>query len=1373
MPQAIGFLIAGAGGVGATVMGVTAGLGAVIAFQATSLVIMTAVSRKLADRKLKNQQPVSNERQFTVRAADTTETFIYGKAWVSGLTVYHNAINHPASTYDTPNYDMMHVVRWACHRVNCIQMFRLDDEILDPSVDSISWNPVTYTGSGVVETGKFRGTSLALSPTLLRWYLGDQTEVDGVMDFFYDEWGSAHVGRERAYGVFHVTQINKENNTDKVFQNGIPQNIQAYVHGKSVFDSRKNALSADPTFLNPSSCWNGFSQNSGDLTWQTTANCWEVVNGVGGPLGNAIDRAIAVTNAASMRFLASVPFPVSASSQFSLKCVVRQPSLPVGSGQIALGLSFWDGNGVNIPVGSSNATGFTLSTFHYFYSNTNAPPIWTDMHIKIGSGQTHTVPSCASFARLIVIGNVTGISSTTQQVQEFVVWMGSGSRQLVDVASTWTFSDNPAYCTADYLRNEVFGFGKEMRLRINGSRYSKNLDPGWRRVGTLSVTSFWKTSVLSGQGSALSSINASLTQVTGAPVGRTALVLSTSASSPADPGVIASVPIPIDPSGVYFATVRARQDGTRGNTFGVHYLTATGASIGGTQMLATQQLSAVWSKYTLAVGSGTSSSIPSSARFISLFATIPNSMGANGATNLYLQDFRLMVGSQDKLFVEPWEQINWASVSSAAGYCDYVVATPSGAQARFTCNGAGHTGQSYRDVLRDLSMSGNLRLVYTQSGWNMYGGWGQPAFELNRGDIKGPIEVRGAAATADRYNTVRGTFFDRHEYGKRVPFGTMTVAEYRARDNSMQLFEDLEMNYTHDWWEAQRVAMAVLEQGDNQMVATVPVGMRGFGLAVGQHVSIQNNVMSWSPKYFMLTGAEYDVKPGTTQGVRLRLREDFQSSYIDPSMVEYVPRSLGLITSMAPNVPMPGSLQVIPRIEAVELRWVNPAQRAFEWIDVYKATTNSFGASQLIASVRGNVHVDDHRVSDQVLNWYYLRARDFDGNVSSVYPGVSSGVSGGGVFASPRDPEYAFFDEFNYKTIDQFEQRWEENYTDHTTQTTFPYSGVIGGQVLQVDSGEVRYTSRYRIPFDPEALYRMTVRARRISSLTHPLYVGVVAYKADGSTPISVTSIEQWANAHYYAGHAVTPSSLGEWNIYEGLLRGTMPWPRSGSVWLNISKDPMNAARAHPLTRYISPHLAMNVGANAFGGSWQIDYVSISKEEFPSNLVLDRHITMGASQWMTQYPGDRPIENHYTIALNSEYNYLGVNSQVAGSINVFERVNTKFHTIMPNSWRITWQARLYVSSMGGTPPIINILTKAWTRTETVVGAFITAVPATPGLGNFAFDKWVDISGEAVGSISSSALSFYNGHRYMTVGIEFSSATNARSIYISYLDARLV
>src|SRR5690606_17729307 len=139
---------------------------------------------------------------------------------------------------------------------------------------------------------------------------------------------------------------------------------------------------------------------------------------------------------------------------------------------------------------------------------------------------------------------------------------------------------------------------------------------------------------------------------------------------------------------------------------------------------------------------------------------------------------------------------------------------------------------------------------------------------------------------------VRGTFFDRHQDGKRVPFANVSAAEYRARDGSMELYEDVDLPFTDDWWMAQRVAFGLLEQGNNQMLAKVPVGLKAFGLQVGRHVAIKNDVMSWSPKNFLMTDITYDFK----RGPQIVLREDFSTSYVDPSSAEYIPRSFSAVS---------------------------------------------------------------------------------------------------------------------------------------------------------------------------------------------------------------------------------------------------------------------------------------------------------------------------------------------------------------------------------------------------------------------------------------------------------------------------------------------
>jgi hypothetical protein len=1490
MPQAIGFVLAGGGFAGgAAALGYTAaaGIGSVIAYQAITLAVLTVVNRKLADRK-KLPDNGATPREVTVRATDAYESFVYGRAMIGGLTVYNNTITVSASA---PNNTMVHVVKWASHPVNCLQLFRLDDRTLDPSVDSVQWNPVTYVGSGLVQTGAFRGynpdgsQSTAESPTRMRWYDGKQTSADFFLNLYSADWPLTAIGRDRTYGVMEIKQISDGGVTDQVYQRGFPSNIQAYIHGKSVYDQRRSSLNGDPTFLNTSSFWStGDSSNA--LSYPPTS--WTIIEGVGGTTDRALQAKVESRAGNWAQLAASEPMRCNPSSLYRWHMRARRP---IGLGRVyRAGMAFWTEEGLLINDGAS--------TYHYFMVDQDISSLWTDFHFTAGSGGTKAVPTSGRWVRPFILGVNSQVGSpssgTILQIQELRMWNEWGSRHLIDVASTWEYSVNPANCAADFLRNEQFGFGRESRLPVNASRYARNSDPCWRRRDTMTSGLYWRAggqggaAYESGNNTALTNAGmCSLTSITGAPIGTRVIVMPTSDTSLMPGGFggyAASEIFPVDHEGNYVVSFHGRSDGGPRTCFaGLYWLTDSYTVPSGNPGIAVlpAALTTNWSNYVALIGSGTGNVIPASAHNACILVSAPNSQGANGATTFWFQEFQIHPGTQIRKYVEPWEQIMWASVCSAASYCSEQVQTPSGTQVRFECNGQGHTGRSYRENLKDILGSGNLRVTYGQSGWMIFGGWQEPSITLNQADLIGPLEVRGAAETRDRYNTVRGTFFDRHQDGKQVPSATVTAAEYRARDNSMQLFEDIDLSFTDDWFGAQRVQFGLLEQGDNQMIVRAPVGYAGLGLQAGRHVALRAQPMSWVPKNFLMTELTYDVR----RGVMAVLREDFATSYTDPTSAEYVPHSGGSVTSYAPHVPQvssvvlaylgrdgvrltwvnpanrsfewidvhrrvgttnafsgsalwkttrnaeladpspfsataavtayywfqtrdfagnissvypglassfyPGpsagsppavpqvsSVTILSRPDAVSLRWINTSDnRLFEWVDVYRrATTNAFSGSSLVHSTRGDEHLDQLGIGDNFYTHYYwLVTRDHLGNQSAPYPGLTSSFSATPVVPVAKDPEYVFLEEFNYQTLEQFEAAWMKVDAPYAAGITFPESGILGGKVLRASSAEAWYTSRIRIPYDPEALYRMSARARMTTSGDpRHRYFGLTGYRANGINPIDVDSTEGAGNQHYFVVSGHIPTSLDIWDEHIGHVSGHMPWPRSGSVYQNITKDPKQAARMHDLTRYVSPLFVLNYD-NGTTAAQEIDYIKVEKVP-RTGLVYDPYVKNG-SNWVGGHAYNNTTSydfiNGYTPnslagytkeSVSGKYGVANftVRSYFTGDFYYafYEKLRTNFHAEFAEVGCMTFSmtADVYVSSSiatsYGVVPTIFAVTKNGSLAAqglSLLGTYIVT------------SKWQGIVERVTFSNSAINTTSYPGPYYMVPGI----ALNNRDAYGSY------
>lgn len=1317
---------------GATVVGVAGTLGyltAIVTFNAA----LGAIARKLTSRK-ESDAGQRQPREITVRSADAYDVFVYGRALVGGVTVYHNGIPDTTGL----NNRMHHVVKWAGHECTSISLFKLDDRRLNPGFNDVDWDPVAYTGTGLVETGEFRGATTTSGPTYMRWYLGDQTSSDQRLTQQADEWTTAHIGHKQTYGVLEIWQVDEEDQTSKVYQKGFPQNIAGLIHGKKVYDHRRYALNRDPSFTDTQSWWSGFLSNSFNFVPGSLRE-WSTTEGIGGPN----DRGVVLTdNDADGDALYCEPIPVNPSSRYTVFATMRRM---VGDRPARVSASYYD------------TAGSLLSTDVLF--DNQLPSVWSSYFFQIGSGGS-AIPASAHVVRVgpdRIGSSALFAANTTQiQVQDCGVYLGTGSRHLANVSSTWAYSESPPFCVADYLRDERLGFGKRLRVPVNPSRYARNGDPTWRRQSTLNVATWWRTRPESSNTTPLgSTASISLTQ-TGAPVGRRALVMVGSSGTTADGHFVFSEAIPIDPTGQYIVSVHARQDGAKAARLAVSFLDGNGNNIPTNSSNAAgwpsgafhyfhnnEPLTEAWSNYVIDIGSGAAGSIPSCASFLSIGALCVRSFGANGETQQYFQEFQVHVGTQIRHFIEPHEQIFWPSVSSAAAYTDAIVATPSGDQVRFACNGAGHTGRGHRENVRDLLSSFNGHCIYVQSGFWINAGWDEPTKTLGKSDFReGGMKIRAKAELSDRYNHVRGTFFDPAQDYKNVPTATVKADEYIARDSSQQLFHDTHLPFTNDWFMAQRVEFGILEQGDNQQLVEFQLKHSALDLMPGRVVGINHDVVSWANHTLRMVDMKTDLKKGVT----LFAKEDYEASYVDPSTSEYFSRTVTEVTSAAPIVPQVSSVSVTPRDGGIQLNWNNPAARSFEWIDVYRRTTNAFSGSTLIKSTRNDEYFDTLQAGQT--QFYWFRSRDFAGNVSSIYPGLVSSFSGAGLFPVARDPQYIFFDEFRYQSLSEFHQKWEHN--TGSGAVTFVNTGDFGGKVLQ-SSGYTWWVSRTRIPFDPDALYQMRAKVRQTNSVdaNRLFYAGFTGYKSDGTTAINVASQASFASQHYFVRSAQSLNSLDLWFEYTGHLRGHMPWPLSGTVNANISEDPKLAARMHSLTRYVSPLFILNHDTG--GGTAQLDYIEVRKLTPFRTVTFDPEIT-AQSNWIAAPSiaglgtSSSSVQSITNVNVDGEYSVLALNDAVvANGTNYFiaERFRPDFHPRMPSSGAYASIVMARVTSNSAVDQVTFRPTViAYTRTGSAVafftglGALTIGSDASLGPGGD-FNQWHEASGTInVGSNAS-------------------------------------
>lgn len=325
--------------------------------------------------------------------------------------------------------------------------------------------------------------------------------------------------------------------------------------------------------------------------------------------------------------------------------------------------------------------------------------------------------------------------------------------------------------------------------------------------------------------------------------------------------------------------------------------------------------------------------------------------------------------------VDPAVSIDWPAAAAAADDCDVLAeippaASPANTEKRFTCNGALSLGSTHRDNLDKLLSSMDGRLSYVGGQWKIRASvWEASSVSLGEDDLVGGIEVRGSAPRDDRFNTVRGFFVDPASDYQSIEFPLVTKAAYVTRDDGRVLDHELLLPFTNGSFMAQRIAFRLLEQGNNQVIAEVPLNARGAEAATGDVVDLTVGDLSWSAKTFRLVNWVRDA----SSVFNLSLREDNSASYDDPLVSEYSTVIGGVITPPADSVPPPTGLSATAVEFGIQLAWTNPAAETFETIEVYESDTDQWGAAAKVAEVVADTLTIPY--SAAVQKWFWIRAR--------------------------------------------------------------------------------------------------------------------------------------------------------------------------------------------------------------------------------------------------------------------------------------------------------------------------------------------------------------------------------------------------------------
>jgi len=222
-------------------------------------------------------------------------------------------------------------------------------------------------------------------------------------------------------------------------------------------------------------------------------------------------------------------------------------------------------------------------------------------------------------------------------------------------------------------------------------------------------------------------------------------------------------------------------------------------------------------------------------------------------------------------------EIDDPSFIASANNCDELVHLADGStQKRYTCNGVVDTANQPIDILKDLCTSMAGVLPYVQGRFRCFSGYySPPSVTIDTSWLAGDVKIQAKKPLNELFNAVKGVFADPASNWQPNDFPLVFNTTYQTQDGGSQIVRDLELPFTTDVVEAQRIAKIALEQGRQGILVTVPCNFKALQLSIYDTVYVNLAQVGWSSKVFRVTQWALNVDGGFT----LTLQEEASQSY--------------------------------------------------------------------------------------------------------------------------------------------------------------------------------------------------------------------------------------------------------------------------------------------------------------------------------------------------------------------------------------------------------------------------------------------------------------------------------------------------------------
>jgi hypothetical protein len=224
-------------------------------------------------------------------------------------------------------------------------------------------------------------------------------------------------------------------------------------------------------------------------------------------------------------------------------------------------------------------------------------------------------------------------------------------------------------------------------------------------------------------------------------------------------------------------------------------------------------------------------------------------------------------------------QVQWPTVTAAANACDETLASQAGAK-RYTCNGAFRTDGDPDNTLDELCQA--MAGFATWNGtWALQAGvYTAPVATVDDSWNAGSVEVMADQESAAVFNGLKGRFYDPSRFDQRTDYAPYQNAAFKAADNNLDLWDDLDLPFTNTQWRAQNLARIQVERSRGMQLVS-PCNMRALSLRPGQRVTYINSLLGITGSVFRVVKRDFQLG----QPVMLTLQQDAADNYDEADAV--------------------------------------------------------------------------------------------------------------------------------------------------------------------------------------------------------------------------------------------------------------------------------------------------------------------------------------------------------------------------------------------------------------------------------------------------------------------------------------------------------